>query len=182
MDTLLNLRAFLATVRTGSFSEAARQMNVVPSVIAKRVTHLEWATGWPSSIVPLAEPTVTEAGQRFVAKARELVEDFDSLVMDRPRADALEGHIRVKAPTSLTVLYLGGSSASSNVATNTSRWRWRSSTARSIPLEEGFDIALGAMPASYEGVVDEPLCPLEQMVCASPDYLARRAPQSTRAI
>ena len=45
MDTVANLRAFLAVARYGGFSEAARQLNVVPSVAAKRVTQLEHAIG-----------------------------------------------------------------------------------------------------------------------------------------
>ena len=32
MDTILNMKAFLATARSGSFSEAARQLSVAPSV------------------------------------------------------------------------------------------------------------------------------------------------------
>ena len=42
------------------------------------------------------------------------------------------------------------------------------------PLEEGFDVALGGMPASYDGVLNEPLCQLAQVVCASPEYLEQR--------
>ena len=42
-DTLLNMKAFLATARSGSFSEAARQLGVATSVITKRVNQLEWA-------------------------------------------------------------------------------------------------------------------------------------------
>jgi DNA-binding transcriptional LysR family regulator len=42
------------------------------------------------------------------------------------------------------------------------------------PLEEGFDVALGGMSASYCGVLDEPLCQLGQVVFASPEYLERR--------
>ena len=42
MDTLLNIKAFLATAKAGNFSEAARQSGVAPSVMAKRIDQLEW--------------------------------------------------------------------------------------------------------------------------------------------
>ena len=42
------------------------------------------------------------------------------------------------------------------------------------PIEEGFDIAIGARPELYGGVQDIPLCPLRRRLCASPAYLARR--------
>ena len=41
MDTLLNIKAFLATARAGSFSAAARQLGVAPSVVVKRINRLE---------------------------------------------------------------------------------------------------------------------------------------------
>ena len=43
------------------------------------------------------------------------------------------------------------------------------------PAEEGFDLAIsGHAASSYEGVLDVPLYPFEQLLCASPDYLQRR--------
>ena len=41
------------------------------------------------------------------------------------------------------------------------------------PTEEGFDLAIGALPTSYPGVIDEPLCPYPRVICASPAYLER---------
>jgi DNA-binding transcriptional LysR family regulator len=41
------------------------------------------------------------------------------------------------------------------------------------PNEEGFDISLGAATTTIPGVVDEPICPLHRLLCASPAYLAR---------
>jgi DNA-binding transcriptional LysR family regulator len=39
------------------------------------------------------------------------------------------------------------------------------------PLEEGFDLVFGALPASYPNVVDIPLCPYRILLCAAPAYL-----------
>ena len=175
MDMLMNLRAFLATARTGSFSEAARQLHVVPSVIAKRVTHLEWTTGVQLFNRSTRRVALTASGQKFLANARALVADFDAIVSGMSRApEAIEGHVRIKAPTSLTVLYLG------KIFSEFQRSHDRVTMEvalidRSVnPLEEGFDVALGGMPASYDGVLDEPLCQLAQVVCASPEYLEQR--------
>ena len=41
MDTLSNLKAFVVTADTGSFSQAARQSGLVPSVVSKRIDQLE---------------------------------------------------------------------------------------------------------------------------------------------
>jgi DNA-binding transcriptional LysR family regulator len=176
MDMLLNLRAFLATARTGSFSEAARQLHVVPSVVAKRVSQLEGSTGVQLFNRSTRQVSLTERGHQFLPKARALIEDFDVIVSGMGRqedANGLEGHIRIKAPTSLSVLYLNQLLA----AFQRSHERITMEVFlvdRSVhPVEEGFDIALGGISASYDGVLDEPICPLRQVVCATPDYLER---------
>jgi hypothetical protein len=40
MDTVTNLKAFLAVAGSGSFSAAARQLAVAPSVVTKRIDQL----------------------------------------------------------------------------------------------------------------------------------------------
>src|SRR5258708_37673448 len=47
MDTIASMRAFVAVAKTGSFSAAAQKLDLVPSVITKRVTQLArivWTT------------------------------------------------------------------------------------------------------------------------------------------
>ena len=39
------------------------------------------------------------------------------------------------------------------------------------PVEEGFDVAIGALPELYGQVRDIPLCPLKRRLCAAPAYL-----------
>ena len=45
MDTLANLRTFVAVAKYGGFSDAAKQLDVVPSVVAKRISQLEGEMG-----------------------------------------------------------------------------------------------------------------------------------------
>jgi DNA-binding transcriptional LysR family regulator len=45
MDTIASMRAFAAVAKTGSFSAAAQKLDLVPSVITKRVTQLERMVG-----------------------------------------------------------------------------------------------------------------------------------------
>jgi len=41
LDTLTNLKAFLAVANCGSFSAAARQIGVAPAVVTKRIDQLQ---------------------------------------------------------------------------------------------------------------------------------------------
>lgn len=48
-------------------------------------------------------------------------------------------------------------------------------TDRSVnPADEGFDIAIAAFGTTFNRVADRLPCPLRRVLCASPDYLARR--------
>jgi DNA-binding transcriptional LysR family regulator len=125
---------------------------------------------------------LTEAGERSVPRVRAAVAELDDVLaeMARPRR-YLEGHLRVKIPTTLGVLYIGAilgrfQAEHPRVSLDVVL------TDRALnPIDEGFDLAMGAFPASFSGVVDEPLCPLRRVVCASSAYLAARGrPQRPR--
>jgi DNA-binding transcriptional LysR family regulator len=176
MDMLANMRAFLTVARYGSFSEAARQLNVVPSVAAKRVSQLEHAVGTRLFERSTRKVSLTEAGERFLGRARNLIADFDDTLTGVRRAgDRLEGRILMMVPTTLHVLVL--SDALSTFLRGHEHITLELALVnRSVnPAEEGFDLAIsGHTASSYEGVLDVPLHPFEQVLCASPGYLQRR--------
>ena len=183
MDMVANLRAFLAVARYGGFSEAARQLNVVPSVAAKRVSQLEHAVGTRLFERSTRKVVLTEAGERFQGRARSLIVELDeTLAGVRRSGDRLEGRILMMVPTTLHMLVLSDS-VSSFLREHVHITMELALVNRSVnPAEEGFDLAIsGHTASSYEGVLDVPLAPFEQVLCASPDYLARRgSPQHPR--
>jgi DNA-binding transcriptional LysR family regulator len=175
MDTLQNLKAFLAVAGSGSFSAAARRLGVAPSVVTKRIDQLEWAAKVALFARSTRRVAPTEAGERFLPRVRAAVAELDEVLseMARPRRD-LEGHLRVKVPTTLAVLYLGAILGRFQAQHPRVSLDVVLADRPLNPVEEGFDLAVVAFPASFSSVVDEPLCPLRRMVCASPAYLAAR--------
>ncbi|MES2360881.1 MAG: LysR family transcriptional regulator [Pseudomonadota bacterium] len=175
MDTLSNLKAFVATADAGSFSGAARQLGLVPSVISKRIDQLEWRIRAPLFTRTTRKLTLTDVGDRYLRTVREVIRQVDDALAGMARASGgLEGHIRVKVPTTLGTLYL------SDILTDFLRSQPMISmdivlADRSVnPIEEGFDIAIGARPELYGRVQDKPLCLLNRRLCAAPAYLERR--------
>jgi DNA-binding transcriptional LysR family regulator len=176
MDTVANLRAFVAVARFGSFSEAARQLNVVPSVAAKRVTQLEHTVGSRLFERSTRKVALTEAGEKFLGRARDLIQDLDDTLQGLKRSgDRLEGRILMMVPTTLHMLVLSDVLAGF-LAEHDHITLELALVNRSVnPAEEGFDLAItGHAANSYEGVLDVPLHPMEQVLCASPEYLHRR--------
>lgn len=179
MDVVTNLRTFVTVARTGGFSPAARQLHVVPSVVAKRIAQLEQTMKARLFERSTRVVELTEAGRRLQARAANLVSELDEVVQSVRRDEgALEGHLRVMAPTTLTLLRLGPM-FDAFMAQHPRLTLEIALVDRSInPVEEGFDLAISGRSASYDGVLDIPLCPVNPRLCAAPTYLAKRGSPS----
>ena len=180
MDTLSNLKAFVAAAETGSFSAAARQAGLVPSVISKRIEQLEWRIRAPLFTRTTRKLTLTDVGERYLPVVRAMVRQVDDALAGMARASGeLEGHIRIKIPTTLGVLNLSRLLNQFLVEQPMISMDIVLADRSVNPLEEGFDLAIGARPESYGQVQDHPLCPISRRLCAAPAYLQRRgAPQA----
>jgi DNA-binding transcriptional LysR family regulator len=172
MDITTHLKTFVVVANCKGFSEAARQLEVVPSVVAKRIAQLEEHVGARLFERTTRTISLTEAGEKLQAGAAVVVSSFDSLIESVGRDESkLEGHIRVMAPTTLTMMYL------SDVFNAFLQQHDRITMEIALvdhsanPAEQGFDLAISGRSSSYDGVVDIPLCPVHLIVCASPVYL-----------
>ncbi len=180
MDSLIHFRTFLAVAKCEGFSDAARQLHVVPSVVAKRISQLEDSLQTRLFERTTRHVALTESGQRLLSRAPALIAGFDDVLSDmrsnsNPQDGEVEGHIRVMSPTTLTLLYLGPV-FDSFLAAHDRVTLEISLVDRSInPVEEGFDVAISGRSASYDGVIDVPLCPANPIACAAPAYLKRSA-------
>lgn len=173
MDTVTNLRTFVTVVQCSGFSEAARCMQVVPSVVAKRVAQLEQSMGARLFDRTTRSVVLTEAGQRLHARAASLLDDFDDLVTCVQRDETkLEGHLRLMLPTTLTLLYLGDV-LTKFMAENDRVTLEIALADRSInPMEQAFDVVVSGRTANFEGVTQIPLAPIHYVLCASQEYLS----------
>jgi DNA-binding transcriptional LysR family regulator len=151
-------------------------LRAAPSVIAKRITQLEKAIGAKLVMRSTRGLGLTAAGERFLPRFVRLVAEHDEL-FSGPESEnrRIEGMIRIQTPPTITSLFLG---------TILSTFQQHHSLVdmevilmeRSVnPLEEGFDICVGAWPVSYPNVVDVPLCRYELITCCAPAYLKDRS-------
>jgi DNA-binding transcriptional LysR family regulator len=159
----------------GSFSAAARELDVAPSVITKRITRLEEHVQTRLIVRSTRGLTLTPAGERLLPRLLCVMTELDELLLETPAGDGeIEGHVRVKSPTTITSMYLGaifGEFQHDNPRVTLEVMLMD----RSVnPLEENFDLVVGARAASYPNVVDVPLCTYPQMLCCAPSYLTNR--------
>jgi len=179
MNTLLNIKAFLLVARSGSFSAAARELGVAPSVVTKRITRLEDEMGAQLFVRSTRALALTPAGERLLPQYQRLVAELDEIIGATAAAErGIEGHLRVKGPTTLTSMFLGKMFCDFH-AQNPGLTFEIVLLDRSVnPLEENFDLVVGALPASYPNVMDVPLCPYRIVLCAAPAYIdSKGAPE-----
>ena len=174
MDVITHVRTFVAVVHGGSFTEAAGKMGVVPSVVARRIAQLETELNSQLFERSTRKVALTEAGERFYGRAASIVEDFESLMSAVERdAGKLEGHLRVMAPTTVTLQQLGKVFCRFLEQHPHITMQISLVDHSANPAESGYDVAISGRLASYEGVVDIPLRPVRPILCAAPAYLER---------
>jgi DNA-binding transcriptional LysR family regulator len=175
MDTLLNMRAFLAVTEAGSLSAAGRKLHVATSVISKRIARLEDELGAPLLLRTTRSTELTPFGERQHAKIAALVRQTDELVTAAQRTrKALDGHLRIKCPTSVASTYFGKLFFDFSQRHPGINMEVMLIDKTVNPIEQGFDLAIGALPPSYPDVTDIPLCEYPLMLCAAPSYITKQ--------
>jgi DNA-binding transcriptional LysR family regulator len=107
IDSLAALRAFVAVVEAGSFSEAGYRLNVVPSTISKQVSVLEERIAGQLILRSTKRFSVTELGARLYERCLAILHEIE-LTEGELGAYQTEpqGRLRVTAPTSFATHYL----------------------------------------------------------------------------
>ncbi|MEA2800339.1 MAG: hypothetical protein QOE49_434 [Rhodospirillaceae bacterium] len=99
MDRHLAMETFVRVIDTGSFSGAARQMQVGQPAVSKAIAQLEDWLGVRLLLRSTRGLTPTEAGQTFYVRARRALEETEQAVLAARGAGAgLTGKLRVLAP------------------------------------------------------------------------------------
>ena len=115
---------------------------------------------------------LTDVGEGYLLEIKSLLSDTKDVLsgLSKNRGH-LEGHIKIKIPGTLGQLHLSRLLLKFMQIHPHLHFEILQQDRSVNPLEEGFDLALGALPESYGGVKDIPLCSLDRHLCASPSYL-----------
>ena len=178
-NSLVNVNAFLCVARHGSFTAAARELGVVTSVVTRRIDQFEDLLGTRLLVRSTRGLKLTAAVEALLPRVSRMAAEFEEIL--RGQAPGTEGALRVKAPTTVTTEFLGG------LFTEFLQLHPRVTLDITLadfsinPLEQGYDIAFGALPISFPHVIDVPLCRHDMVTCCAPAYLVgRRAPLHPR--
>ena len=171
MDQLGAIVLFNKVVETGSFSEAGRQSNLVPSSVSRRIVDLE---GWVGATLfhrTTRKLNLTEVGRLFHERTRSIMLDLEEArIMAADLEDKPAGLVRITLPASLEQHIV--------VTTALFQARWPdvnfglTSTDRNVDVvAEGFDIAIRAGQLKDSTLRARKLADVPRRLCASPQYL-----------
>lgn len=172
MAELDELRTFIAAARIGSFARAARQLNLSPAMVGRRIQGLEQRYGTSLIERTTRSQRLTEAGQDFLARAEAVIEAAEALG-EVAAPGPLTGRIRLTAPTTVGIRRLPPIIAGFTAAHPGIVFEMSLTDRRVDLIAEGFDLAvrIGMLPSS--SLVARRVGTYGFACCASPDFLAR---------
>ena len=180
MTNLGDLEIFSRVISMGSMSAAGRALGLSPAVISKRVKRLEERLGTRLFQRTTRQISLTEAGQGFYERIVGIlagIEEAEAFVSGR--SGAVRGTLRVSAPTSFGRLHIAPHLRGFMDSYPELIFNLVLTDDYSDIVGGGFDLAIRIGELSDSSLVARRLAPVRRLLCASPDYLARRGmPQS----
>jgi DNA-binding transcriptional LysR family regulator len=107
MDRLAAMEAFVLVVDTGSFSAAARRLNVGQPAVSKLIAQLEERLGVKLLVRTTRGLTATEAGLNYYERARRSIAEADEAeLVARGAGTSLTGKLRIAAAVTFARIHL----------------------------------------------------------------------------
>jgi DNA-binding transcriptional LysR family regulator len=172
MNELDTIQIFLKVAELGSFSGAARQLGLPNATVSSAVRQLEANLGTRLLQRTTRRVQMTQEGEAFYARSRDLIGDFDALrTMFRGGADMLAGRLRIDMSVAM---------AARIVLPRLHEFMARhpqllvdlgTADRRVDVIREGYDCVLRAGTLQDSSLVARPLGSYRLVNCASPAYL-----------
>lgn len=182
MDKLLSMEIFVSVVDAGSFTAASEAFDISPVMVGKHIRFLEQKLGARLLTRTTRRQSLTEIGHQYCERCRVILAEISAAETGAEAMQAApRGVLKINAPVSFGTQWLAPAMAeylerypeiSLDLNLND----------RVVDLvEEGYDAAIRIGVLEDSGLVARPLFPYKMLICASPDYLARKGRPNTPA-
>ena len=171
MDRLGDIEIFVTIVDAGSFSRAAERLNMGKSAVSRRLSSLEARLGVQLLNRTTRSLDLTDEGRELYRSGRTLLTDVENLEGSiSAGGETLKGRIRIAAPFFFGLEYIRPVAIKFMTAHREVRIDIEFSTRHVDLLDEGFDLAVRVGELSDSSLMARKIAPVQQFVCASPDY------------
>ncbi|MCP1290823.1 LysR family transcriptional regulator [Chromobacterium sp. S0633] len=182
MDRFSEIRAFVCVAELGSFAAAAERLELSRAMVTKLVSSLEGRLGVRLMHRTTRRLSLTEAGETYLGQAGGLLAELDDLDARLSHgASSPVGRLRVSAPVSFGMRYLGRAVAGFHLQYPQIEVELNLNDRRVDLVEEGFDLGLRVSNLSDSSLVARRLARIRDLVVAAPSYLQRCGTPATPA-
>ncbi|MDH0342291.1 MULTISPECIES: LysR family transcriptional regulator [Chromobacterium] len=182
MDRFSEIRAFVCVAELGSFAAAAERLELSRAMVTKLVSSLEGRLGVRLMHRTTRRLSLTEAGETYLGQAGGLLAELDDLDARLSQgASSPVGRLRVSAPVSFGMRYLGRVVAGFHQQYPQIEVELNLNDRRVDLVEEGFDLGLRVSNLSDSSLVARRLARIRDLVVAAPSYLQRCGTPATPA-
>ncbi len=174
MDRLDAMRAFTKVVASGSYAEAARRLGLTRSAVSKAVMEIEHALGVRLLDRTTRRVTPTEAGLAYYERCVAIVSQVEETEIQISRLhDEPRGVLKVNAPMSFGIHYLGAAVAAFMALYPDLRVEMTLNDRFIDPLEEGVDVTVRIGALGDSTLIARRLAPARRVLVAAPAYIER---------
>lgn len=180
MDRFQELKTFVAVADAGGFAKAAKHLGSSPPAVTRLIASLEARLGVPLFNRTTRNVHLTDAGARFVDRARALLSDLDFAEKDVVgESGAPSGQLTITASVTM------GRTLLPPIVDAFLDTHPRVSASLLLMdrvvnlIDEGIDVALRVGPLPDSSLISTRVGEVRRILVASPDYLTRRgAPEA----
>ncbi len=171
MDKLNNMQVFCRIVELGTFASVAREMNLSAMMISKYMAQLEKSLGVALLNRTTRSMTLTEAGESYYNRSKQLLEDFHDLEESTVQlGSTVKGELKISAPIDFGGLYMIPAINAYQKLYPDVKIKM-SLDNNPVNLREGvFDISILVTDTLDQGIVAKKITQTELCAYASPDY------------
>ncbi|THF63968.1 LysR family transcriptional regulator [Pseudothauera nasutitermitis] len=172
---LPDLAIFTRAAERLGFSAAARELGMTPSAVSRRIAHLEGALGVRLFERSTRKLRLSEAGQTLLAHCRSMLENARA-ALDGATAyrQSPHGRVRMSVPRAFGRRVIHPLVAPFLAAYPEVDVQLLVTDRAVDPFDDAVDLVVRITDAPPEGLAARPLLRVRQVLCATPDYLARR--------
>lgn len=173
MDRLKSMQAFVSVVQHGSFSGAAADCSVTPTMIGKHIKFLEVHLGTKLLNRTTRKQSLTEAGQIYYLECKRILDDIaeaeNSLqtLENKPK-----GTVRINSPVTFGNIVLAPIVADFLQDYPEINIDFTLDNSLIDPLHDPFDLVIRIGELASSSLIAREIARYEMVFCASADYLS----------
>ncbi len=175
MDRFLEMKVFAAVVDAGSFTAGADVLGMSKAAVSRHVAELEERLGVRLLHRTTRRLSPTTEGEIFHARCRELLGNLDEAEAEiSSRVGEATGLLKLNVPVTFGLMHLAPLWPAFMAQHPRLALDITLSDRVADLVEEGYDAAVRIAQLGPSSLISRRLASTRMVVCASPDYLARR--------